>query len=557
LSILDLSVAARQPMASSDGRFWLTYNGEIYNHLELRSELEEGFSFRTRCDAEVLLAAWQRWGPDALRRLDGMFAFALWDAGAGRLFLARDPLGIKPLYWGRDAAGFLFGSEPRAVLAGLGTPGSVDAARLAEFLLMGLSDADEGTMFAEVRQLPGGHWAEVGPDGREPRVRRYWQPPVEEGADAKPDAVLACLTKAVATQLRADVPVGSCLSGGIDSGAVVSLACRHLGADAREYHALTLVSPDFEGNEAELARATAARAGCRWIPVEPAPGALADRLIRVADSAGEPFAGLSVVAQHALFERAAGLGLKVMLDGQGGDEVFAGYPRLAGRVVLHHLARWRVTRATTELLALRRNLGQSPFRTLASAAYFSSRPIAMARAQARMSGLVAPALLTEARREVAEELFRPRGFSELQRAELERYCLPRLLRYEDRNSMAWGVEARVPLLATPVVELGLSLRPDVKVHDGWSKHALRVAMADLLPPEVTWSRVKRGFDVPEAAWARALAPQLADWLSELPAGGPILKDGVRAAMTSRHLGAQWLWRVISTVLWIRVTGVRT
>jgi asparagine synthase (glutamine-hydrolysing) len=277
----------------------------------------------------------------------------------------------------------------------------------------------------------------------------------------------------------------------------------------------------------------------------------------VADSAGEPFAGLSVVAQHALFERAAGLGLKVMLDGQGGDEVFAGYPRLAGRVVLHHLARWRVTRATTELLALRRNLGQSPFRTLASAAYFSSRPIAMARAQARMSGLVAPALLTEARREVAEELFRPRGFSELQRAELERYCLPRLLRYEDRNSMAWGVEARVPLLATPVVELGLSLRPDVKVHDGWSKHALRVAMADLLPPEVTWSRVKRGFDVPEAAWARALAPQLADWLSELPAGGPILKDGVRAAMTSRHLGAQWLWRVISTVLWIRVTGVRT
>ena len=344
LAILDLSLAGRQPMLSRDGTFCITFNGEIYNYVELRSELSRYTEFHTETDTEVLLEAYRRWGVEMLGRLDGMFAFALWDANANKLVCARDPMGIKPFYFAARDGLFLFASEPRAVLAGLGLPGSVDMVRIAEFLVLGISDHDEGTSYQEVQQLRGGHWFEVNANGFVSKPTAFWYPPtniMREDTDV-PLLVQEHIELAVRRQLRSDVPVGSCLSGGLDSGSIVATVGILLGSRAAEFKTLTLTSKDFEGDESHIARAMAQRAGVMWKAVEPEPRGvtgLIEEMIRAWD---EPFPSLSMFAQREVMRHARDQGLKVMLDGQGGDEVFLGYPRVAQRVLGEHFWRGRI-----------------------------------------------------------------------------------------------------------------------------------------------------------------------------------------------------------------------
>jgi asparagine synthase (glutamine-hydrolysing) len=316
LSILDLSSAGRQPMMSRDGMFCVTFNGEIYNYIELRKELSKYTEFRTRTDTEVLLEAYRQWGIEMLGRLDGMFAFALWDAPAKKLVCARDPLGIKPFYYAEQTGRFLFASEPRAILAGLDSPGHVDAVRLAEFLVFGASDHDDGTSYQEVRQLRGGHWFEVNSDGLVSEPRAFWQPPedaVNEEIDV-PLIVREQIELAVRRQLCSDVPVGSCLSGGLDSGSIVATVGSLLGSRAADFTTLTLFSKGFEGDESDLARTLAQRAGVKWEPVEPERASMAGDIKDMIQAMDKPSSSLSIFAQRKVIQDASNLGLKVMLD---------------------------------------------------------------------------------------------------------------------------------------------------------------------------------------------------------------------------------------------------
>ncbi|MBV8430040.1 MAG: asparagine synthase (glutamine-hydrolyzing), partial [Solirubrobacterales bacterium] len=559
LSILDLSPRGRQPMATADGSLTITYNGEIYNYVELREELgREGAAFHSGTDTEVLLEAYRRWGGAMLGRLDGMFAFAIWDAREGKLLCARDPFGIKPFYYGRDGRRFVFASEPRAVLAGLGTPGHIDVPRSAEFLVLGLADHDGGTAYREVGQLPGGHWMEVDAVSGISEPRPFWRPPNDVILDGEDPAarVREQIALAVRRQLRADVPVGSCLSGGLDSGSIVATIGQLLGERAAGFTTFTIANPGFERDEASRARVMAKWAGMRWVGVEPDIenfGADLERLVRVQ---GEPFASLSIYAQYKVMQCARRHGMTVMLDGQGGDEVFIGYQRVATRVIEEHLRYGRVGSALHEWRQLSRNAAIPMAQAVLYNVYFNSPRLVRLYKGRLLKPLVDHDWIRQVRPQATEQYYRCRGIRSLQLTELTCHPLPTLLRYEDRNSMAFGLEARVPMLSVGLVDLCLSLPWHWKVRNGWTKYVLRDAMRGRLPEEVLWHRHKHGFEVPQKLWVERARPQLAAWLSELPRDCPVDGAAILDHIDAGRGGDSNLWRCLSLALWMRSEGVR-
>ena len=560
LSILDLSPLGRQPMATADGLATITFNGEIYNYIELREELARaGAAFHTGTDTEVLLEAYRRWGIGMLGRLDGMFAFALWDARRGKLLCARDPFGIKPFYYGRDGQRFAFASEPRAVLAGLGTSGHIDVPHLAEFLVLGFTDHNDETFYREVSQLPGGHWLEVDATSGVSGPHPFWRPPDDATLNGEDPAALVReeIELAVRRQLRADVPVGSCLSGGLDSGSIVATIGRLLGERAADFTTFTIASGfEHDHDEVDRARAMAKWAGVRWVRVEPDLENLCTDLEQLARAQGEPFWSLSIYAHYKVMQCARRHGMTVMLDGQGGDEVFIGYRRVAIRVIEEHLKCGRIGSALHEWRRLRRNAATPMALAVLGNVYMRSPRLVRLYKGWHMKPLVDHDWIQQVRPQTAEQYYGCRGIRDLQLNELKRDPLPTLLRYEDRNSMAFGLEARVPMLSVKLVDLSLSLPWHWKVRDGWTKYALRHAMQDRLPEEVLWHRHKFGFEVPQKLWMERARPQIAAWLSDMPRDCPVNGKAVLEHIDAGRGGDQNLWRCVSVALWMRSEEVR-
>lgn len=559
LSILDLSERGRQPMTSTDGRLTIVFNGEIYNYVELRSALAMDTQFRTGTDTEVLLEGYRRWGREVLDRVDGMFAFAIWDAETRKLFCARDPLGIKPFYFAESGRFFMFASEPRAILEGLMTAGHVDRHRVAEFLVLGLADYDDGTSYEEVRQLRGGEWALVDAGGRIERQGSYWHPPetVLDGREDLASLVHGRLRESVGRQLRSDVPVGCCLSGGLDSGAIVSLAAPIVREGGARLQTLTFTSPGFKRDEGAAASRVAAATGADWHSVQSDMAELSADLETMARRMDEPFIGLSVLAQYKIMEQARALGLKVMLDGQGGDEVFLGYARVAQRSLMDYARAGRYSAGVREWFALARNSSQPLLFSLLGNAFFSSAGLAVWRNRRRLETVVDAELLHEVRDSVAADRFRSQDTQCLQRAELTRYVLPTLLRYEDRSSMAFGIEARVPLLGVEVLDVALRLPLEWQVRNGWTKYALRLAVESTLPGDIVWQRRKVGFEVPQGAWLAAVRPQVETWIRECATQHLVKSEPLIKRLRFGEGDSVCLWRCISVLLWLRFSGVQS
>jgi len=435
----------------------------------------------------------------------------------------------------------------------------VDCARVAEFLVLGISDHDEGTSYQEVRQLPAGHWLGVSASGVISEPRAYWTAPyVATNTDIETPVVLReQIDDAVRRQLRSDVPVGSCLSGGLDSGSIVATVGKLLGRHATQFTALTFANNEFDADESDLARSTADRAGVDWKKVQPKLGNVPIEIEQLIQTMDEPFPSLSMFAQRKVMQRARGLGIKVMLDGQGGDEVFLGYPRVAQRALGEQFRRGEIASALREWRALSRNGSQTMINSVLANIFFASPRIVLWRNKKRIAGLIENEFFEQTRLEIADQMYNSsQDTYRFQVGELTRFCLPQLLRFEDRNSMAYGVEARVPLLSIALVEMGLRLPLHWKIREGWTKYALRVAMKDRLPNEVVWCRRKRGFEIPQRSWVEALRPQIAGWMKDLPNNCPIRAPEILARIDAGQGGEHWLWRCLSVALWIRFSGVR-
>lgn len=559
LSILDLTADGRQPMSSPDGLCTITFNGEIYNYIELREELRQaGAGFRTHCDTEVLLEAYRHWGTDMLPRLDGMYSFALWDVSRKRLICARDPFGIKPFYYGRDSNRYVFASEQRAVLEGLGSKGHMDRSRIAEFLVAGIADYDHGTHYEEIQQLGPGECIEVDARGKVTKRHVFWAAPSVPN-EQQPNAVVLvqdAIDNAVARQLRSDVPIGACLSAGLDSGAIVAAVSRQLGPGARDFKVLTLSSPGFGPDETVVARTLASQLGLDWHPVTIDLSTLPEELEQHLRMTNGPTLGLSMFAGFKVMQKAQELGLKVMLNGQGGDEVFLGYPRMARRVLGEYWREGSVFKMAQEWFAMRRNMREPFLNWLIGNVYFTAGKFAVWRCRRRIRSFVDADLLSETRDDLTNDFFGSDGCHQAQVADLVQYSLQPLLRFEDRNSMAHGIEMRLPLLSVPLVNTSLQLPIDWRVRDGWTKYALRMAMNGQLPNDIVWNRRKLGFEVPAARWISAMRPSLNHWLSGLPSDSPVQAESLLAEIDAGGGDSQWFWRCLSTALWISFSGVK-
>ena len=565
LAILDLSAAGHQPMRSADGRWTLVYNGELYNYRELRAELERlGRSFHSQGDTEVLLAAFAEWGTAGLSRLVGMFAFAIHDGLARRVTLVRDPFGIKPLYYAISGDSLVFGSEIQAVLEFPGVSRRVDPRRYHDFLTAATTDSGGATLFADIRQLPAAHFMEVDLDRPGNAVPvRWWQldldRELEVSFEAAAELVREAFLDSMRLHLRSDVPLGFALSGGLDSSAVVS-AARQLLGPAAALHTFSYLPADPRIDERKFSDAVNQQMGAVAHTITLAPTELRRDIDAFSAIQGEPVANPAIYAQYRVLGLAREAGIKVVLGGQGADEILAGYDRYvpARLASLLRQGQWlRAVRGARRSVTPYSGGALGALRVAAGAALPGSLVLPARqlwrRARGR-AGWLDGAWFAE--RGVGQApLWSARG-PRVMRAMLDHNLresqVQALMRYEDRNAMAFSLENRVPFLTPGLVQLLFSLPEEyLLAADGTRKAVFRRAMRGIVPDLVLDRRDKIGFSVPMRAWFEALAPWIAERLDHV-GGLPGVRGGeVRRRWQGggRRADPYMVWRCVSLGSW--------
>lgn len=571
LSILDTSAAGHQPMACGDGRYLLIHNGEIYNYLELRELLRgHGHTFRTETDTEVILAAFEEWDTGGFARFNGIWAMAILDTAERRLILSRDRLGVKPLYYANVAGGTIFASEIKALLDALSRR-EPNLSAVRDYAWDGLVDHSSQTFYNGVEALSAGTFMVISETAR--RVERYWElPPGSADADPRTapsdgrtlEEFTEILQSSIRLQLRADVPLGSCLSGGLDSSTIVILSSRLLaaGTEANETAprlALTASFPGDPSDESEAAGLAARAAGVPHELVEIRPLGVVQSLSEVLREQDEPFVSTSIMAQREVMRAASNRGIKVMLDGQGADELLGGYPDFRHAWLLGLLTR-HPEAAAVGLRAMRRE-GIGPLVALRKAALAGLdvprlRRLHIGRA-ARRPEWLGDDVCMAAPLPIGDEqaAYGATPLSRHLRLAIGSTSLPALLRYEDRNSMRFGVEARVPFLDHRLVEAALALPDRFKIRDGVTKWALRAATLGTVPEAIRTDRRKIGFVAPQAAWLGEARDEIVSLLESSTAAqdGLLRRTGIEA-LVERARADHWgtdHWRCLSIELWYR------
>jgi asparagine synthase (glutamine-hydrolysing) len=549
LAIIDLSDEGLQPMTSEDRTLWLVYNGEIYNYVELREELVgKGHRFRSQSDTEVILHAYEEWGTGCLRRFNGMWAFALWDERLQQLFCARDRFGIKPFYYTMAGGSFLFASEIKALIEHPDAGKSPDDEILGTYLAWGVQDHSARTMFDGIFQLKPAHALMVTTDG--PHIPyRYWDITINSAvrSDGRNNQdtgrFLDLLRDATRIHLRSDVAVGTCLSGGIDSSTLAVLINNLIRGEgpaqvSDRQKTFSVVFTDKRFDESRYIDEIVNATGVDSHRTEPAPEQLRediDRLIWVQD---EPFGSLSIYAQYCVM-RLAQKNVKVVLDGQGADELLAGYLAYLGSYIRGLVHSFHIGTALREIaggLRIHRRFFYSAFGQL------------LAR-RSRRNLLTVPAFPVDRYAGSLDEVLG---------RELCSTNLPALLHYEDRNSMAFSIESRVPYLDVRFVEYVASLPLDQKIRNGMTKIALRSAVLGIIPESIRCRADKMGFVTPEEIWMKeTLRPFVLDvlgadsfrarpyWNAEA-----VMNDYL-AFLEGRSAYSPEVWRIVCTELWLR------
>jgi asparagine synthase (glutamine-hydrolysing) len=589
LAILDLSERGLQPMSAGASGAWIVFNGEIYNHLELRAELESrGRFFNTRTDTEVLLQSYLEWGEECLQYLEGMFAFAIWDGARGRLFCARDRLGIKPFYYATPQDHFIFASEIKGLLPFPGLDPAADYEAVLGFLIHGNCDYRERTILRHVTALPAAHALTLDMSTHQIRRWCYWTPAAKQDwidldDGTRVELLRDLLIQTTRSHLISDVRAGSCLSGGLDSSAVVALIGKLwreqpevASAVGDRFHTFTSCYEYPELDERKYALEMAHAVGATPTLVFPSAADFWDVFGRMAWHQDMPFSGMSFYAQWRVMRAAKEAGVKVLLDGQGGDEVFGGYAKFryaylasllrAGRLgTMAHEAWACLQQRDLYLLDIRRGYRYLPgkVRALLGVDLLLQRVLRTDWDRA-VGDESTPA--TRWWRHAAGKSGNGSPMTVMQAVQIEDILvdtLPLILRMEDRSSMAFSLEARVPLLDHKLVEYGLSLPDHQKIQGGFSKFAVRQATRGLMPEGVRMRRTKLGFAGADQRWLNGeLRPQVTHLIE-----GPLrcerfidpvaLRQWYRAPET-RSANAEAfgsLFRILSLEMWMRAFAV--
>jgi asparagine synthase (glutamine-hydrolysing) len=512
LAILDLSEASAQPFRYLD-RYVLVFNGEIYNYREIRESLKSaGYHFQSTGDTEVVAAAFDAYGSDCLAHFDGMFSLAIWDEKECRLFCARDRFGEKPFYYhfNEDQNSFLFASEMKALFAA-GIEKLADPVMLYNYLTLGFTkrpDQPGKTFFQGVYQLPPAHFLLYEPLIGQPSVNRYWDLDKEttiEKNEAEGMAGFARLLElSVSRRMRSDVPLGTSLSGGLDSSSIISVA-----SDVKEeqytHKAFSAVFPGYEKDESSRIRSMADIFHLQLHTVSPDAQSFAEQLQAVINVQEEPFGSASVFAQNMVYAKAKEQGVKVLLDGQGADEVVAGYSKYTHWYLQEFIQSEGWAKADNYAQQFRKNgfLPEWGWKNRLAAMF-----PAVAANQLEKKAIRQQRSNRYLNKEFAEQgsdsrsIYKPtvEKLNDIQYHDLMVMGLEELLRYADRNSMAHGREVRLPFLSHELVQYVVSLPSSFRMRDGYTKWILRNTMDKKLPTEICWQKGKIGFEPPQRHW---------------------------------------------------------
>lgn len=507
LSILDLTVRGHQPMKSPDGRYVLVYNGEVYNYLEIARELGcDAVLDISSGDTAVVLAALIKWGTEAFKRFNGMWALAFYDRSKGTLLLSRDRMGVKPLYYYRDEQQFIFASEIKAILQACGRRLGVNRKVAARYLLQSVLDAQPETFFEGIYQFPPAGFAVIDlkkPVDQDPPFQVFWRHPYEldmNGAADSPSAeeLRETFIDAVRLRLRSDVPLGVLLSGGIDSSSIVG-AVGKLGM-LDNLQVLSVVSDDVESNEEPFIDLMAEFSGCRVskFNADRDPDILLDSLPDACWYNDEPLGGLPSVAHRNLMKIARDNGITVLITGQGSDEQLGGYNKFLYFYLQDCLRHWRWPEALSMLWGCaKEGTIISEFRWREAKRYLPG--LAKRSGSQYLDPTISDADLVDTRL--------GKSYQEREWRDIRYLSIPVLLHYEDRMSMSWSREMRVPFMDYRLVELLGKTPPSAKLQAGWTKAIFRKAMEGIIPKEIQYRKDKRGFNLPVEKWMRGVLRQ--------------------------------------------------
>lgn len=563
LSIIDLSAAGRQPMANEDGSVIIVYNGEVYNFEDLRRDLEAvGHTFKSRTDTEVVLHAYQEWGIECLEKFNGMWAFAIYDSLRGQILLSRDRFGIKPLYFSTSAEGNIaFSSEIKGLLRS-GVETKPNDRAILEYLSGSPHREMRETFFDNISEVLPGEILTYDMANRKMTALIWYhlgriKKPREQSIDLAAARIREMLEESVRRRLVSDVPVGSCLSGGIDSSSIV-LKMRDLkGRDRIE--TFSLVFPGSRIDESQYIDLVAAAAQVESNRMTLSVDELLNDIQDLVRTQEEPFQSLSIYGQYRLMKLAHDRNVKVLLDGQGGDELFAGYQAYFSNFLLECLVGLRVIRALKELKATRPSLKVIAKSLIASII----RNFALGQRALKYAQTGSVSFLRDPRGihaiRAPHSLRTSFSLNRTLMDDISARSIPLLLRYEDKNSMRWSVEARIPYLDFRLVEYVALLPSHYKIRNGWSKYILRKAVSEFLPPSIVERKDKIAFETPDGDWFRT--PRFLNFLQclveskEFKSRGYWNQQEVRRLIAEHAFGdkdnASVIWRLVNVELWLR------
>lgn len=502
LSILDLSEAGKQPMYSHDGRLMIAYNGEVYNYKELVSDLRSS-DIRGGTDTEVMLGLIGEMGLDrALKLFNGMWAFALIDKQTKKLILCRDRAGIKPLYYTiTDNGDFYFASEIKTILNMTGNKFGLNYQKVGEYLVQSLQDTDEATFFSGIHMVPSSHYMEfdLTKESLKPIKTKYWSPfqtVSKMTSDEYVSQFRDLFVDAVKLRFRSDVHVGVALSGGLDSSCIVAAACSQLGG-IKNINVISAVTPGDESDESKYIDIVSRyfnikvhKINLGWKPEDSL------RLLNAATWHNDsPLGSFSNVAHYLMMQKANELGITVILSGQGGDELLCGYKKYLGfylQQMFREKKYFEMLRVVTPFI--RRGTVLNQFNMKEAKRYLPNRIN-------DKNNIVGSEVINNYS-PINVGLKLGQSLSERQYTDYSKYSVPFLTHYEDRMSMAFSREIRLPFLDYRIVELMLNAPENVKINHGWTKFVLRKAFQDVLPDSIVWRKDKQGFVMPQDKWLK-------------------------------------------------------
>jgi asparagine synthase (glutamine-hydrolysing) len=572
LSIIDLSSSGHQPMHSSDGRFVIVYNGEIYNYKELRNELKDlGHIFNTRSDTEILIAAWSQWGPESLKKLIGMFAFAIFDKIDQTLTLARDAFGIKPLFYHNDGDSIYFASELLALIKLIPKKLNINLQRSYDYLVHNSYDSNSDTFFQEINHLLPAHFITFDlKDVSKFKSVCWWKPNITTNANLSFEEATRKLRTlfldSVKLHLRSDVPLGVALSGGIDSSALASVV-RYLEPNI-SLNTFSYIASDLNISEEKWIDLLNKKLNAKSHKITIQNHEIFDDLCDILLKQGEPFSSTSVYAQYRVNKLIKTTGVKVILDGQGADEILAGYFGYPGHRLLslietkgwitaHKYAKcWAQLPGGGYMLAWK----SLALLKLSDWFYNLLDKIKLRDFQPKwlnMNYFIKYNVKLKKIRIKLNKENRGQRVKEALAYALTKEGLQSLLRHSDRNSMAFSIESRVPFLTIPIVEFLLSLPENYLIsEEGVTKHIFREAMRDIVPNDILDRKDKIGFATPELNWLSSKPKIIKKWI-EQSVGIPFINKKVLLKNFEKILHGNksidgHIWRSINYLLWYRL-----